>query len=138
MEPVKMRIRKNDQVVVIAGRDKGKRGRVLSVDPQKNRVVVEGVGMIKRHTKPNPQRNVKGGIVERESGLLEVGATVVQDPRGRDEPAGLAAEGARPDPADATRGVEQLAVEGRDVLGGRGHTQPRSRQACATRLIAIT
>ncbi len=62
-----MKIRKNDQVLVIAGRDRGKRGRVLRVDPVKNRVIVEGVGFIKRHTKPNPQKNVKGGIVEREA-----------------------------------------------------------------------
>jgi large subunit ribosomal protein L24 len=62
-------VKKNDQVVVIAGRDRGKRGRVLSVVPDKGRVVVEGVNFIKRHTRPNPQRNVKGGIVEREAGL---------------------------------------------------------------------
>jgi large subunit ribosomal protein L24 len=62
-------IRKNDNVVVIAGRDRGKRGRVLRVVPQKGRVVVEGVNFIKRHTRPNPQKNVKGGIVEREAAL---------------------------------------------------------------------
>ena len=62
-------VKKNDQVVVVSGRDRGKRGRVLSVQPDKGRVIVEGVNMIKRHTKPNPQRNVKGGIVEREAGL---------------------------------------------------------------------
>jgi large subunit ribosomal protein L24 len=62
-------IRKNDNVVVIAGRDRGKRGRVLSVLPAKARVVVEGVNFIKRHTKPNPQRNIKGGLVEREAAL---------------------------------------------------------------------
>ncbi|MEZ5317244.1 MAG: 50S ribosomal protein L24 [Vicinamibacterales bacterium] len=62
-------IRKNDNVVVIAGRDRGKRGRVLQVMPVRHRVVVEGVNFIKRHTRPNPQRNVKGGIVEREASL---------------------------------------------------------------------
>ncbi len=62
-------IRKNDNVVVIAGRDRGKRGRVLRVLPTKTRVVVEGVNFVKRHTRPNPQRNVKGGIVEREGAL---------------------------------------------------------------------
>jgi large subunit ribosomal protein L24 len=62
-------IRKNDHVVVTTGRDSGKRGRVLRVLPLKNRVVVEGVNIIKRHTKPNPQKNIKGGIVERESAL---------------------------------------------------------------------
>ncbi len=60
-------IRKNDNVVVTTGRDSGKRGRVLRVLPLKNRVVVEGINVIKRHTKPNPQRNVQGGIVEKEA-----------------------------------------------------------------------
>jgi large subunit ribosomal protein L24 len=60
-------IRKNDTVLVRAGRDRGKRGRVLRVLPDKGRVVVEGVNLIKRHTRPNPQKNVKGGIVEREA-----------------------------------------------------------------------
>jgi len=58
-------IRRNDNVVVITGKDRGKRGRVLKVLPEKNRLVVEGVNIIKRHTKPNPQRQIKGGLVER-------------------------------------------------------------------------
>ncbi len=62
-------IRKNDNVVVITGKDRGKRGRVLKVVPEKNRLIVEGVNIIKRHTKPNPQRNIKGGLVEREAAL---------------------------------------------------------------------
>jgi len=62
-------IRRNDTVVVIAGRDRGKRGRVLRVLPERNRLIVEGVNLIKRHTKPNPQRNIKGGIVEREASI---------------------------------------------------------------------
>jgi large subunit ribosomal protein L24 len=62
-------IRKNDNVVVVTGKDRGKRGRVLKVVPDKNRVVVEGVNIIKRHTKPNPQRGIKGGLVEREAAL---------------------------------------------------------------------
>ena len=62
-------IRRNDNVVVTSGKDRGKRGRVLKVLPEKNRVVVEGVNFIKRHTKPNPQRNIKGGLVEREAAL---------------------------------------------------------------------
>ena len=60
-------IRKNDNVIVTTGKDRGKRGRVLKVLPEKNRLIVEGVNFIKRHTKPNPQRNVKGGIAEQES-----------------------------------------------------------------------
>ena len=67
--PATTAIKKNDNVVVITGRDSGKRGRVLRVIPAKGRVVVEGVNFIKRHTKANPQRNVKGGIVEREAAL---------------------------------------------------------------------
>jgi large subunit ribosomal protein L24 len=60
-------IRKNDQVRVLQGRDRGKTGRVLVVLPDQNKVVVEGVQMIKRHTRPNPQKNIKGGIVEKEA-----------------------------------------------------------------------
>ena len=62
-------IRKNDNVLVVTGKDRGKRGRVLKVLPEANRLVVEGVNMIKRHTKPNPGRNIKGGIMEREASL---------------------------------------------------------------------
>jgi large subunit ribosomal protein L24 len=62
-------LRKNDTVLVVTGKDRGKRGRVLKVHPDSNRLVVEGVNMIKRHTKPNPGRQVKGGIVEREASL---------------------------------------------------------------------
>jgi len=63
----RMRIRKNDLVEVITGRDAGKRGKILQVIPDKGRVVVQGVNFIKRHTRPNPQRNIKGGIAEREA-----------------------------------------------------------------------
>ena|ERR1051325_5467086 len=62
-------IKKNDTVKVISGRDAGKTGRVLSVNAAKNRVVVEHVQMIKRHTRPNPNANIKGGIVEREGSI---------------------------------------------------------------------
>jgi large subunit ribosomal protein L24 len=62
-------IRKNDNVVVTTGKDRGKRGRVLKVLPEKNRLIVEGVNFIKRHTKPDPRRNVKGGVMEREASL---------------------------------------------------------------------
>ena len=72
-------IRKNDQVIVRAGKDRGKKGRVLSVVPGKNRVIVEGVNMIKRHTRPNPQRNIKGGIVEREASI-HLSNVMVVDP----------------------------------------------------------
>jgi len=60
-------IRRNDTVKVITGRDKGKEGRVLRVMPDKGRVLVEHVMMVKKHVRPNPQRNVKGGIADQES-----------------------------------------------------------------------
>ena len=62
-------IKKNDQVYVLSGKDRGKTGRVLIVMPGDQKVVVEGVQMIKRHTRANPQRNIKGGIVEKESAI---------------------------------------------------------------------
>ena len=66
---VKTRIKKNDQVKVIAGKSKGKTGRVISVDRWRGKVIVEKVGMIKRHTRPNPQQQIKGGIAEKESAI---------------------------------------------------------------------
>ena len=60
-------LRRNDTVVVTTGKDRGKRGRILKVLPERNRVIVEGVNIIKRHTRPNPSKNIKGGIVEREA-----------------------------------------------------------------------
>jgi large subunit ribosomal protein L24 len=62
-------IRKNDTVLVTTGKDRGKKGRVLRVVPDKNRLIVEGVNLIKRHTRPNPAKNVKGGVVQREAAL---------------------------------------------------------------------
>jgi large subunit ribosomal protein L24 len=66
---IKIRLRKDDLVEVISGRDAGKRGKVLVVIPDKGRVIVQGVNFIKRHTRPNPQRNIKGGIAEREAAI---------------------------------------------------------------------
>jgi len=59
-------IRKNDQVQILAGRDKGKVGRVLEVVPKKQWVFVEHVNMVKRHTRPNPGKQIRGGILEKE------------------------------------------------------------------------
>ncbi|HLH43074.1 MAG TPA: 50S ribosomal protein L24 [Bryobacteraceae bacterium] len=64
---VKVKIKKDDTVKVISGRDKGKTGRVLHVDRETGKVLVEGVSLVKRHTRPNPSRQIKGGIAERES-----------------------------------------------------------------------
>jgi large subunit ribosomal protein L24 len=65
--PAKIRIRKNDTVKVITGRDKGKTGRVLDIDKKTGRIFVENVMMVKRHTRPNPAKQIKGGIAEKES-----------------------------------------------------------------------
>jgi large subunit ribosomal protein L24 len=62
-------IRKNDNVLVTTGKDRGKKGRVIRVVPEKNRLIVEGVNLIKRHTRPNPAKNIKGGVVQREASL---------------------------------------------------------------------
>jgi len=63
-----MRIRKNDIVLVIAGNQKGKKGKVLKVFPEAKRIIVEGVRLIKRHSKPT-QKNPKGGIIEKEASI---------------------------------------------------------------------
>jgi large subunit ribosomal protein L24 len=62
-------IRKGDNVRVLAGKDRGKSGRVLSIDAKKNRIVVEHVAIMKKHTRPNPQKNIKGGIIEKEASI---------------------------------------------------------------------
>jgi large subunit ribosomal protein L24 len=66
-QPIWSRLRKNDTVMVIGGDDRGKTGKVLRVLPAQGRAIVEKVNFIKRHTRPNPSRNQKGGIVEREA-----------------------------------------------------------------------
>jgi large subunit ribosomal protein L24 len=62
----KLHVKKDDNVIVITGKDKGKKGRVIAAYPRENRVLIEGVNMVKRHTRPN-QANPQGGIIEREA-----------------------------------------------------------------------
>jgi large subunit ribosomal protein L24 len=61
-----LHVKKGDEVLVLGGKDRGKTGRVLRIFPARNRAVVENINLLKRHTRPNPQRNIKGGVVERE------------------------------------------------------------------------
>ncbi len=81
-----MRIRKDDEVVVIGGKDAGKTGRVTRTDPKRERVFVEGLNMVKRHEKPRPTQNtqrqsqVMGGIVEKE-GPIHVSNVMLLDPK---------------------------------------------------------
>jgi large subunit ribosomal protein L24 len=86
------KIKRNDQVIVIAGKDKGKKGRVLRVIADKNRVLVEGVGMIKKHLKPDPQRNSAGGILEQEA-PIHVSNVALLDSDGKATRAGYRIEG---------------------------------------------
>lgn len=89
-----IKIKRNDTVEVIAGKDKGKRGRVLRVMADKNRVLVEHVMMIKKHVKPNPQRNIKGGIAEQESSI-HISNVMLVDAEGNKTRIGSRLEGER-------------------------------------------
>ena len=74
-----MKIRKNDNVIIITGNNKGKTGKVLKVFPKLNRVIVEGVNLRKRHTKPT-QKNPQGGITEKEA-PINVSNVMILDPK---------------------------------------------------------
>ena len=74
-----MKIRKNDMVMIIAGNDRGKTGKVLKVFPKKYRVIVEGINLRKRHTKPN-QKNPQGGILEKEA-AIHASNVMILDPK---------------------------------------------------------
>ena len=80
-----MRIRRDDQVVIISGKDRGKSGKVLRTEPKKSRVFVEGLNIIKRHEKPRSTGDMAtaspGGIVEKE-GPIHVSNVMVLDPKG--------------------------------------------------------
>ncbi len=68
MAVTKLHVKKDDTVTILSGKDKGKTGRILKVMPEKGRVVVENINMVKRHTRPN-QQNSEGGIIEKEASL---------------------------------------------------------------------
>jgi large subunit ribosomal protein L24 len=88
----KLKIKRNDQVIVIAGKSKGKTGRVLRIIVAKQRVLVEGVGMIKKHVKPNPQRNIAGGILEQEA-PIHISNVMLVDSEGNKTRVGYQIEG---------------------------------------------
>jgi large subunit ribosomal protein L24 len=87
-----IKIKRNDTVEVIAGKDKGKRGRVLRVIADRDRLLVEHVMMIKKHVKPNPQKNIKGGIAEQESSI-HVSNVMLVDGEGNKTRVGTRMEG---------------------------------------------
>ncbi|WP_047153264.1 50S ribosomal protein L24 [Aneurinibacillus tyrosinisolvens] len=74
-----MHVRTGDDVVVITGKDKGKKGRILSAYPKTGRVLVEGVNMVKKHTRPNPS-NPQGGIVTQEA-AIDASNVMIVDPK---------------------------------------------------------
>jgi large subunit ribosomal protein L24 len=88
----KIKIKRNDQVLVIAGKSKGKKGRVLRVIVDKQRVLVEGVSMIKKHIKPNPQKNIAGGIAEQEA-PIHISNVMLLDSEGNKTRIGFQVEG---------------------------------------------
>ncbi|MEW5798257.1 MAG: 50S ribosomal protein L24 [Bacteroidota bacterium] len=74
-----MHVKKNDIVVVVAGNSKGKEGKVLKVFPENHRVIVEGVNVVKRHTRPN-QKNPQGGVVQKEA-PINASNVMIKDPK---------------------------------------------------------
>jgi large subunit ribosomal protein L24 len=76
----RLKIRRDDQVVVISGKDRGKTGKVLRVDPKAERVFVEGLNIVKRHMKPRPGTADPGGVVEKE-GPIHVSNVMLLDPQ---------------------------------------------------------
>jgi len=106
----KIKIKKEDTVKVIAGRDKGKTGRVLQVHAAQRKVLVEGVSMVKRHTRPNPSRQIKGGIAERESPIA-ISNVMVMTSGGVATRVGLRLEG-----SGATIRRVRIAKKGGEIL----------------------
>ena len=111
----KMKIRKDDSVVVTAGKDRGKTGRVIRTDPKKRRVFVEGLNMVKRHQRPRSVKDTQkggevGGIIEKE-GPIHVSNVMLLDPRGQQADPGRARRARRRRQAQAPR---------------EAHRQPRS------------
>jgi large subunit ribosomal protein L24 len=76
---MRLKIKKNDNVIVIAGNEKGKTGKVLKVFPKKQRVIVEGVNIVKRHTRPS-QKNPQGGIIKKEA-TIHISNVMLIDPK---------------------------------------------------------
>ena len=87
------KIRRDDEIIVLAGKDKGKQGKVLKVIPAANRLIVEGVNLIKKHTKPNPQLGEAGGIVEKEASIHVSNVAIFNSKTGKADRVGFRLEG---------------------------------------------
>ena len=111
---LKAKIKRDDTVKVIAGRDKGKTGRVLHVDREAGKVLVEGVSLVKRHTRPNPSRQIKGGIAERESPISVSNVMIVTS-------GGVATRvGYRTETSGAVSRRVRVARKGGEILDKKG------------------
>ena len=86
------KIRRDDEVVVLAGKDKGKQGKVLKVLAEDDRLIVEGVNLVKKHQKPNPQLNVPGGIVDKEAAIHVSNVAIVNPATGKADRVGFRIE----------------------------------------------
>ena len=106
-----MKIRKDDEVIVIGGKDRGKTGRVLRVDPKRQRVYVEGLNIVKRHERPRQVRDAQraeavGGVVEKE-GPIHVSNVMILDPKDKKPTRiGISREGGRRQRITRRTGVE--------------------------------
>jgi large subunit ribosomal protein L24 len=83
------KIRRDDEIVVLAGKDKGKQGKVLRVLPSEDRVYVEGVNIIKKHLKANPQANEPGGIIDKEASIHVSNIALVNPATGKADRVGF-------------------------------------------------
>ncbi|MCW8090814.1 50S ribosomal protein L24 [Alteromonas sp. ASW11-130] len=86
------KIRRDDEVVVLAGKDKGKQGKVLKVLVADNRIVVEGVNLVKKHQKPNPHAGEAGGIIEKEASIHVSNVAIVNPATGKADRVGFRME----------------------------------------------
>jgi large subunit ribosomal protein L24 len=86
------KIRRDDEIVVLAGKDKGKTGKVLKVLAEKDRVIVEGVNLVKKHQKPNPHAQVPGGIIEKEASIHVSNVAIVNPTSGKADRVGFRVE----------------------------------------------
>ncbi len=87
-----LKIKRDDEVIILAGKDKGKRGKVRKVLDD-NRVIVSGINMMKKHTRPNPQAGVAGGIVEKEAPIQVSNVAIFNPATGKGDRVGFKVEG---------------------------------------------
>ena len=87
------KIRRDDEIIVLAGKDKGKQGKVLKVIPGADRLIVEGVNLIKKHQKPNPQFGEAGGVIEKEASIHVSNVTIFNPKSGKADRIGFRLEG---------------------------------------------